>query len=460
MDIIFIMLLTFITLLFSIYKGYFIGYPLILSFIMFTCLALKKGYNFKAIMKMAYGGGKKVFTILKIFILIGGITAVWMASGTVPGIVYYGIKLMSPKFFVLYTFLISALISFLLGTAFGTVSTVGVALMVIARGGGANVNLVAGAIIAGAYFGDRASPMSSSANLVATLTDTQLYTNIKNMFKTAAIPFFITFILYGMFSIFQPLNLTESNMAADILDVFTINWWVLLPAIIILLMAAFKVDVKLSMSFSILTAVILGIFLQHYSFGEIIKYIFFGFHLDSGNPLENILRGGGILSMAKVALIIFVSSSLSGILENTNMLENMETLLLKDTSRYKLFISTIFTAIATAAFGCNQSISIVLTSHLMKKPYENHGLDNHELALDIANTSVVLSPLIPWNIAGLVPATTLMVSSVGFLPYTFYLYLIPIVNLISFKIKGRKSYEVSLDIKDKKSSFPYSGDKV
>ena len=444
MDIIFVVSLTFISLVFSVFRDYFIGYPLILSFIMFSYLALKRGYLFKDIMKMAYGGGRKVFTVLKIFILIGGITAAWMASGTVPGIVYYGIKFMVPKLFVLYVFLISSLISFLLGTAFGTVSTVGVALMVIARGGGVNVNLVAGAIIAGAYFGDRVSPMSSSANLVATLTNTEIYTNIKGMFKTANLPYIISFVLYGLFSFIQPLDLAKSNMTKDILNTFTINLWVLLPAMVILIMAALRVDVKISMCFSILIAIILSTFLQGYSINETIKYIFFGFYLNPGNPLQSILKGGGILSMAKVAIIVFVSSSLSGILENTNMLKSFEDLLANEVSRSKLFLYTSFVALATAAFGCNQSISIVLTAYLMDKPYKNQHIDKYQLALDIENTSVVLPVLIPWNIAGLVPATTLMIPSVKFLPYVFYLYLIPIINFIYYRIDERKQFDVSL----------------
>ena len=138
---------------------------------------------------MSFNGGKRAFVVLEIFLLIGIITGTWIASGTVPAIIYYGIKYMNPNFFILYTFLISCIVSFLLGTSLGTVSTVGVALILMAKGGNINIDIAAGAIIAGAYFGDRCSPMSSSAILVANLTRTNLYTNISNMFKTAVIPF-------------------------------------------------------------------------------------------------------------------------------------------------------------------------------------------------------------------------------------------------------------------------------
>ena len=180
METVFGLVITFVMLMFSIYKGIFIGYPLLISFFIFVIISLRKGYSITAISKMAYDGGKKSFVVLKIFILIGAITAIWMSSGTVPSIVYYGINLMNPNYFIFYAFIISSLVSFLLGTSLGTVSTVGLALIFMAKSGEVNTSISAGAIIAGAYFGDRCSPMSSSANLIANLTETELFINIKN----------------------------------------------------------------------------------------------------------------------------------------------------------------------------------------------------------------------------------------------------------------------------------------
>ncbi|MCC5909026.1 MAG: Na+/H+ antiporter NhaC family protein [Clostridiaceae bacterium] len=439
MDLIVVMILSFSALILSIYKGLFIGYPLILCFFMFAILALRRDFTIKDILNMSYIGGKKVFVVLRIFALIGIITAVWISAGTVPGIVYYGIRLMNPNFFVVYAFLISSVVSFLLGTAFGTVSTVGVALMVIARAGDININLAAGALIAGAYFGDRTSPMSSSANLVAYLTATDLYTNIRNMFKTAVLPFTLSIILYTIISIYNPLNLMESSIDHEIIKIFTINWIVLIPAIIILFFAAFKIDVKISMVFSILSAFIISISLQNYSFTDVFNYTLWGFHLDINSPLQEILKGGGIFSMGRAAVIVFISSALSGILEGTEMLKALENVLLKMKSRSKLFISTTTTAIITSMLGCNQTISIVLTTHIMKKAYKEKGIAKEQLALDIENTSVVIAPLIPWNIASLLPTTTLMVGVAGFIPYAFYLYLIPIINVLYLKsLENRK----------------------
>ncbi|HAE42412.1 MAG TPA: sodium:proton antiporter, partial [Clostridiales bacterium] len=201
MDILIGMSITFFILIYSIFNGIFLGIPLLLGLFIFIFISWKRGFSIKDIMIMSYIGGKKAFVVLKILVLIGALTAIWMSAGTVPGIVYYGIQFMNPDLFILYAFLISSVVSLLLGTSLGTASTVGLALIVLAKGGNVDTNITAGAIIAGAYFGDRCSPMSSSAHLVANITGTHLYTNIRNMFKSSILPFALSVILYALISI-------------------------------------------------------------------------------------------------------------------------------------------------------------------------------------------------------------------------------------------------------------------
>lgn len=138
--------------------------------------------------------------------------------------------------------------------------------------------------------------------------------------------------------------------------------------------------------------------------------------------------------MWKASLVIFVSCSLAGIFEGTNMLKNVENILMKAKTRSELFSYTTIVSILTAAFGCNQSISTVLTNQLMAKTYKKKKFDKYKLAIDLEDTGIILSALIPWNIAAFVPTTTMDVSSVGFIPYAFYLYLIPIINILCFRI--------------------------
>lgn len=434
MDIIASMLITFCALIFSVYKGIFVGYPLLLGLLIFIFISWRRGFVLIDIIKMAFDGGKQAFVVLEVFILIGVITSIWMASGTVPTIIYYGVKYMNPHFFILYAFLISSVVSFLLGTSLGTVSTVGVALILIAKNGNMNIDIAAGAIIAGAYFGDRCSPMSSSASLVANLTRTNLYTNISNMFKTSVISFILSLIIYFICSLHEPISFMQNKMDTEISAIFKINWIILLPAIIILVFSLFKIDVKISMFVSIIAASAIAIIYQQYSPIKVLKFIVLGFQLDSPGSLQDILKGGGIISMWQASLVVFVSCALSGIFNGTNMLKNIEDILMRAKTRHMLFIYTTITSIVTAAFGCNQSISTVLTHNLMNKSYEDKNIDRYQLAIDLENTGVVLAALIPWNIAAFVPTMTMGVSSTGFIPYAFYLYLIPITTILYFKL--------------------------
>lgn len=439
MDILISMLLLFCMLVFSIFKGIFVGYSLLLGFFIFAFTAWRRGFNVRDICKMSLNGGKKALNVILILLLIGGITGVWMASGTIPAILYWGIKYMNPSYFILFAFMLCCAVSFLLGTSFGTISTVGVAFILMAKSGNVSVHATAGAIIAGAYFGDRCSPMSSSAYLVASITKTNLYTNIRNMLKTSLIPMILSAIIYFFLSMNQPLHFTQSRLDTDITTFFYINWVALLPAIVFLVFSVLRINVKISMLVSIAAASVVSFVLQHDKPLEILRFITLGFQLNASSPLKDILKGGGIVSMWKASLVVFVSCALSGLFEGTNMLKNVEKLLQSAKTRYALFLYTAVTGIATAAFGCSQTISIVLTHQLMNKSYQDANVDDTQLAVDLENTSVVLAALIPWNIAAFVPSVTLGVSSTGFIPYAFYLYLIPAITVITLMISEIKS---------------------
>lgn len=437
MDIIFVFTICFILLLSSAFKGIFIGYPLIISLGLFIMVGMKRGFKFNSLIKMAYKGGKKSLIVLKIFILIGAITASWMASGTVPAIVYYGMKFLNPHIFILCAFLISSFVSFLIGTSFGTIGTVGIALMVMARGGGVSISITAGAILSGAYFGDRCSPMSSSANLVAHLTETDIYINIKNMFKTAVIPFTLACIIYTIYSFKFPLITGSNSLILEITKVYDINIITLLPAIIILIFSVFKVDVKLLMFLSILTASIIAVLLQHITILDTLRYLIIGYTIPFKSSLSNIITGGGILSMLKVSFVVFISSAFTGIFEGAELLKVIENMLYNVQGRHKIFFSNIVVSIASAAFGCSQALAVILSNMLMKNTYEKNKINTEEFAVDLENTAIVIAPLIPWNIAVLVPLTALNADTTSIL-FAFYLYLIPLTNYIYLWLNRNK----------------------
>ena len=433
MDKIVVFILFFTSLLVSIYNGVSILYPLLSGLIGFTFVSLRRGYTLTSLFKMMLSGSQKSLIVIKIFVLIGAITAVWRACGTIAFIVYYGIAFMSAEYFILSAFLLCCIVSFLLGTSFGTVGTIGVVLIVMAKSGNVNIDVAAGAIIAGAYFGDRCSPMSSSANLVAALTNTKLYININNMIKSTAIPFALSIIGYIYLSYLNPLAFYNSQLGSEILNSFDINSIVLCPAAIILLLAAFRVDVKLSMGISILSGILIGLFVQHITFFQMLGYIATGYSMDKSSFFADIIQGGGLYSMLKVSLIVLISSAYSGIFEGTGLLSEIEHFFERLSEKINVYPTIILTSIATAAFSCNQTLAVMLTHQFQYKIYEKKRLSTYQLALDMENTVIVISALIPWNIAGAVPAAALSADS-GFIFYAFYLFLVPLANLFTRKM--------------------------
>lgn len=433
LDTLFVFIFFFTALLLSIYNGISILYPLLLGLACFLLISLRRNFTLVSLLNMMVMGSKKSLLVIKIFVLIGAITAVWRACGTIPLIVYYGIAFMSAKYFILSTFLLCCIVSFLLGTSFGTVGTIGVVLMVLAKSGNVDINTTAGAIIAGAYFGDRCSPMSSSANLIAVLTNTKLYINMKNMIKTTMIPFILSIIGYLYLSYNNPLAFYDNQIGTEILNSFNINLIVLFPAVIILILAAFKVDVKRSMSISILSAILIALFVQHIPLLQLLHYIATGYYMEKDGLLATIIPGGGLYSMLNVSLIVLISAAYSGIFEGTGLLREIEFFFERLSEKINVYPALILSSIATAAFSCNQTLAVMLTHQFQNKIYQKQQLSNYRLALDLENTVILISALVPWNIAGAVPAAALSADS-GFIIYAFYLFLVPLTNLFTQKM--------------------------
>lgn len=443
MDIIFSMLVIFSLIITSILRGAFIGYPLLVALFIFSLLSVRRGHTLSSTLSMALLGGKKSLIVLKAFVLIGALTALWISAGTIPSIVYYGIRLMAPEYFVLCTFIITAFVSFLLGTAFGTVSTIGVALIVMAKAGDMNLSLVTGAIMSGAYFGDRCSPMSSSAILVANLTGTDIFENIKKMMHTGRYPFILTSIFYLIFSLKNPIVFGGSSLDTDLYNIFKIGFIPFLPALIILGAALMKVPVKRSMGMSILAAMVISLTLQDYSLTEVLSFSFWGFSLEDGLIPGNILNKGGVISMVQAGIVVFISCSIAGILNGTQMLNKFSSNFKRAATRSRLFLFTIATSTVTAVFGCNQTIAVVLTEQLMGEAYSLSEHSRNKFSIDIENTAVVIAPLIPWNISAYLPTSTLGVDFYSFIPYAFYLYLIPLGVLLEASLPRRKPLPVA-----------------
>ena len=406
-------------------------YALIIGYIIFISYGLIKGYNLIVLIKKSFEGVLTVKNILLVFILIGMITALWRASGTIAFIVYMGSKLISPSILILLTFLLCSILSFLIGTSLGTAATMGVICFSIGKAMGINSYYVGGAVLSGIYFGDRCSPMSTSALLIAELTKTNLYTNIKLMIKTSIIPFIVTCLFYLLLG----FKSTVSNISVDVTEIFkqnyNLNIIVIIPAILIIILSILKINVKKTMLVSIVISFIISMFIQRDSIVALINYCIFGYH-HPNERLNLMMKGGGILSMLNVALIVGISSSYSGIFKETKMLvslkEHLKVFAKKTSNYFVIFLNSII----SGAIACNQSLGIILTNELSEEL-----VDKRERAIILENTVVLLVGLIPWNIAMDVPLKTLDVGIIsGF--FAFYLYFLPLWNLFLGFIEERK----------------------
>lgn len=400
-------------------------YALLFGLLVFCLYAGRKGFTVPEILDMLREGVRKVSNILLVFVLIGCLTGIWRICGTIPYIVYHGVGLIVPRYFALCAFVLCSVMSYLTGTSFGTASTMGVICMMLGRVAGVPQEILAGAILSGCFFGDRCSPMSSSALLVAELTKTDIFQNIRTMFRTAWAPLFLTCVFY----LFQGSGqgAAMEGQAVDIFqESFVLSWPVALPALAALVLCACKVEVKRTMAVSVLLGALTGLVVQQATVWEILQAMLMGYHPQNQPQLASYLGGGGIWSMVNVSLIVCVSSSFSGIFEKTGMLDGMVRLvgnLAKFLTSYGAFCVT---ALVTCMISCNQTLAAILTNQLG----EPVAREKEKRASWLEDTVIVLAPLIPWSIAGAVPVAVIGSTS-ACLKYACYLYLIPLWNFFA-----------------------------
>lgn len=412
-------------------------YALVTGYIIFIIYGLIKRHNLIILIKKSFEGVLTVKNILLVFILIGMITALWRASGTLAFIVYMGSKLISPSILILLTFLLCSILSVLIGTSLGTAATMGVICASIGKTMGVNPYYVGGAVLSGIYFGDRCSPMSTSALLIAELTKTNLYTNIKLMIKTSIIPFIVTSLFY----LFLGFKSTVSNISVDVTEIFkqnyNLNIIVIIPAILIVILSILKINVKKTMLVSIVISFIIAIFIQRDSIVALINYCIFGYH-HPNERLNLMMKGGGILSMVNVSLIVGISSSYSGIFKETKMLVSLKKYLKDFSKKTSSYFVIFLSSIISGAIACNQSLGTILTNELCGELVEKQ-----KMAIILENTIILLVGLIPWNIAMGVPLKTIGVGVMSGI-YAFYLYFLPLWNLFLGVIEERnkKSYKL------------------
>lgn len=411
--------------------GHTMVIALFIGLIAFTLTGHHKGHSYGDLAQMGYGGLKDALVVVEVMFIIGFITALWRASGTIAFFVYYGIKIITPNLFIIITFGLCCLLSYALGTSFGVAGTVGVIFMTLARSGGVSEVATAAAIMSGIYFGDRGSPVSSSAILVAAVTKTEILDNVKMMMRTGIVPLGLCTVIYTVMSFLNPIHSVDQSFLHTLQSEFVISWYAIIPAVFMLILPLFKVQVMHAMLVSIGSAILLSLFVQHMDVTDLLHTMIFGY--TSEGSLGEIINGGGMLSMIEVVFIVAISCTYSGIFTGTDMLGGLQDKLKPLMKRIGRFGTMVVVSFATLMLFCNQTIASMMCNDILGKPYEEEGASKTELAMDIENSVILLAATVPWALACSVVLNFLQVGY-EIVPLSCFLYLVPICYGIQKKV--------------------------
>ncbi|MDA9427563.1 putative tyrosine transporter, NhaC family [Enterococcus mundtii 1A] len=371
-----------------------------------------------------------------IFILVGALIAVWIQAGIIPTLMVYGFKIISVPWFVPSVFVVCAIVGSAVGSAFTVMSTIGIAFFGIGTTLGLNPALVVGAIVSGAVFGDKMSPLSESTNLAAAIVDADLFKHIKHMMWSTLPAFIVSLILFAFLGhTDKGASLTEIQNVTTILENnFTISIWSLIPLFLMLVCAWKKVPAILTILLNIAVAVGM-IFIQDpsTSFSELATVLESGFLSETGNAqIDALLSRGGIESMMPTVSLIILTLSLGGLLIEFGLISTvMEVVSKKMTTTPKLIFTTLMTSIGVNLFIGEQFLSVILPGNAFKETYKKAGLDSTVLSRTLEDGGTVINYLIPWGIAGSFVASTFGIPTMTYLPFVFFSLLSPVFSMVS-----------------------------
>lgn len=419
-----------------IFKTVSIQVGLLLGMVFVTLISRILGYRFNDLMVLMQKSiGESTFG-LWFFIAIGAIIAAWMAAGTVPAIIYYGLGFISPTIFLPAGFILCTITALSTGTSWGTVGTVGIALVGIGQGLGIPLPITAGMIISGAITGDKMSPVSDTPNLTSMSAGADLYETLKAMIQTIAPAFFVTlalFIYLGFQYGSDAANLTIINETRSVLaDNFNLNPIVMLPIAILLTLNVIKFPSLPSMTIAVISGLVVAVVFQGASVPEALEFLNAGFEISTGSVyVDPILNRGGIQSMMWTFSVAFMALSLGGILSKVGY---METLIAGLVSRAKTVGSLTLLAMAssmtsTAAFG-EAYMSFILNGELFKEQFDKVGLSRAMLARIVSEGGLMMAPIMPWTTFGAFVTATLGISGFAFAPYAFMSFLSPVISVL------------------------------
>ena len=401
---------------------------LVISAFLTGLLARLSGFSWDLMQKGIVRSITKALPAMLIVIAVGILIGSWITSGTIPMLIYYGLKMISPRFFLFSACLGCSIISVFTGTSWGTVGTVGIAFIGVAEGLNIPLPQAAGAIISGAYFGDKLSPFSDTTNLAPIAAGSNLFDHIKHMLWTTVpawligltIYLFLGLVFYSGKQVFLPVELLSG-----LKENFAFNILLLLPPLIVLYFAVRKLPTIPGMLISSFTAVILAIIFQQVNLVEALTALTHGYQSQTGLiGLDRLLSRGGMMSMMGVTLIAFCAFGFAGIMQSTGMLDRILSSLARFTRTTGLLIaSTVLSCISVALMTGSSFLSIIIPGELFSPEYKARKLAAKNLSRTTEDSGTVIVPLIPWSMAAVFMSGTLGIPTLQYLQWTFMNYI-------------------------------------
>lgn len=371
-----------------------------------------------------------------ILLLVGGVVSAWIASGTIPSIIYWGLQLINPKFFVVSAFLLCAAISIMTGSSLSSVGTVGIALIVMTNVLDINPALTAGAIVSGSYLGDKMSPLSDTTNLSPAVAEADLFDHIKAMLYTATPAVVICLILYTILGLGAGGKEASSEELDNIFTILGNNYQIslltLIPPIIVLIMALKKVPAIIAMLVSIIAAGLIAIFLQGVPATEICGIVYGGYQADLGDEFINkLLTRGGVESMFWTVCVGILAVTFGEILERGGVFDTLVRRLERATRTVGgLNCVTALSCIMVNILTGEQYMSILLPGKMFLKKYKQKKLLPQVLSRTLEGAGTVTAPLVPWNMGGINCTRLLGISTYQYLPYCYLGIALPLINIL------------------------------
>ncbi|MGK7376350.1 Na+/H+ antiporter NhaC [Planococcus sp. 1R117A] len=407
---------------------------LLTTWFLIMLVGLKIGYNYREMQKGLLNGINDGLEAVLVLLSVGALIGTWIAGGIVPSIIYYGLSIIEPNIFLLAAFIICTVTSIATGTSFGSAGTAGIAMMAIGASFGFPLPLVAGAVISGCYVGDKLSPLSDTTVMTASLSKVDLIDHIKSMLTVSIPAWLLAAILFLVSGFFYGGNgdmSAATSTMASLKEYFHISWYMLIPAAVVILLLAFKMPSIPVILFGALLGTFWAFFFQGATFLEAFNILYAGNSIESGvGFIDNLLNRGGIVFMLDVIALIIFALGVGGLMERIGVLQVLGDYLMKWANNPgKTTVSTLLAGVLGNLFG-GAYVSIITASKITGENYDRLNIDRRVLSRNTEAGGTVTTPMVPWSDGGVFMAAALGVSTLSYLPFLWFNFLVLIISVI------------------------------